>query len=64
MSRIISILLISVGGYFLFKKRFRLLNVILGNAMIRRAAVRSFMSIPGIRKRLMGSIFSQGPNPI
>jgi hypothetical protein len=64
MSRIISILLIAFGGYFLFKKRFRLLNGILGNAMIRRVAVRSFMSIPGIRNRLMGNIFSQGRNPI
>jgi len=63
MSRIFSILLVGVGGYYLFKKRFRLLNVILSNGFIRRLAVRSFMSIPAIRNRMMGTIFSQDPNP-
>lgn len=64
MSRIFSILLIGFGGYYLFKKRFRLLNVILGNTMIRRFAVRAFMGIPGIKNRIMGSVFSQGSNPV
>ncbi|WP_428909113.1 hypothetical protein [Niallia sp. Krafla_26] len=64
MSRILSILLMGVGGYFLFKKRFRFLNAALGNPLIRKIAVNAFMRIPGMRNRIMGSVFSQGPNPI
>ncbi len=64
MSRILSILLMGFGGYFLFKKRFRVLNVILGNPMMRRLAVRTFMSIPGVKNKIIGSVFSQGPKTI
>jgi hypothetical protein len=58
MSRLISILIIGVGGYYLFQRRYRMLNVILGNSMIRRFFVRSIMNIPAIRNRMMGSIFT------
>ncbi|WP_338470250.1 hypothetical protein R4Z10_15795 [Niallia sp. XMNu-256] len=64
MSRILSILLMGFGGYFLFKRRFRVLNVILGNPMARRFAVRAFMSIPGVKNKVIGSVFPQGPKPI
>lgn len=64
MSRILSILLMGLGGYFLFKKRFRLLNTILGNPMLRRVAVRTFMSIPGVKDKVIGSVFSQGPKTV
>lgn len=64
MSRILSIFLIGVGGYYLFQKRFRVLNVVLGNTMIRQFFVRSLMNIPAIRNRMMGSVFSQNTKPI
>lgn len=64
MFRILSILFMGFGGYFIFKKRFRFLNTALGNPMIRKIAVSAFMRIPGMRNRIMGSVFSQGSNPI
>jgi hypothetical protein len=64
MSKIISIFLIGISGYYLFQKRFRVLNVVLGNTIIRRLFVSSLMNIPAIRNRMMGSVFSQSPKPI
>lgn len=64
MSKILSIFLIGVGGYYLFQKRFRVLNVVLGNTMIRQFFVRTLMNIPAIRSRMMGSVFSQNTKPI
>lgn len=64
MSKIISILLIGISGYYLFQKRFRVLNVVLGNTIIRRFFVSSLMNIPAIRNRMMGSVFSQSPKPL
>lgn len=64
MSKIISIFLIGISGYYLFQKRFRVLNVILGNTIVRGFFVRSLMNIPAIRNRMMGTVFSQSPKPI
>jgi uncharacterized protein YneF (UPF0154 family) len=64
MSRILSIIIISVGGYYLFQKRFRVLNVILGNTIIRRFFVSSLMSIPAIKNRMMSNVFSQNSYPV
>ncbi|KAA9026293.1 hypothetical protein [Niallia endozanthoxylica] len=64
MGRVLSILAIGMGGYYLFQKRFRVINAVLGNSMMRRFFVRSLMNIPAIRNRMMGSVFSQGPKPI
>lgn len=63
MSRIISILLIGVGGYYLIQKRYRLLNLLLGNFMLRRLAINLFMNIPGMKNKMMGSMFSPSPDP-
>jgi hypothetical protein len=61
MSRLLSILLIGVGGYYLIKRRFRILNTVLGNPMIRRVVVGSVMSLPFVKKRMMNAVFSQQP---
>lgn len=63
MGRVLSILAIGMGGYYLFQKRFRVINAVLGNSMMRGFFVRSLMNIPAIRNRMMGSVFSQGPGP-
>ncbi|UII54861.1 hypothetical protein LS684_14505 [Cytobacillus spongiae] len=60
MSRLWSLLLIVLGGFFVFKNRYRLLNIILGNGLIRRFFVSSFMSIPAVRNSMVKSVFS-GP---
>ncbi|GLB58196.1 hypothetical protein [Cytobacillus sp. NCCP-133] len=60
MSRLFSIFMIGLGGYFAYQNRYRLLNVLFGNAILRRVVVSSVMNFPGIRDRMMSSVFSSG----
>jgi hypothetical protein len=60
MSRLFSIFMIGLGGYFAYQNRYRLINVLFGNAFLRRFLVSSVMSFPGIRDRMMSSVFSSG----
>jgi hypothetical protein len=62
MSRMLtSIFMIGSIGYFAYKFRFRLLNAILGTGWIRRLAVGSIMGIPGIKRKMMQTVFG-GPS--
>ena len=61
MLKVLYLILIAVGGYYLVQKRFRLLNFILGNSMVRRFFVSSLMNIPAIRNRITGIVFPQNP---
>jgi len=61
MGRLLSIILIGISGYFVYQNRYRALNIIFKNAMIRKILVGSFMGIPGIRNRLMNLVFPSGP---
>lgn len=64
MSRIItSILMIGSIGYFAFRFRYRILNALLASGMIRRFAVSSMMSLPGIKQKMMQSVFG-GPSEV
>lgn len=58
MSRLFSILAIGLGGYFIYQNRYRLINVIFGYPFIRRFLVSSFMGFPGVRDRMMKTVFS------
>ncbi|WP_075982302.1 hypothetical protein [Bacillus massilinigeriensis] len=62
MSRVFSILLIGVGGYYLFQNRYKLMNNIFAKPLIRKFLVSSIMKIPGIRNKMMGTLFSSQPN--
>lgn len=57
MSRFFSMILLSVGGYFAYKNRFRVVNLILGSPMIRKWFVSSLMSVPFIRNRMTKTVF-------
>ncbi|HYK72338.1 MAG TPA: hypothetical protein VEV44_04255 [Pseudoneobacillus sp.] len=62
MTRLLtSILMIGTLGYTLYRYRYRLMNLVLGTGYLRRFFVRSMMSFPGIRKKMMGAVFS-GPS--
>ncbi|WP_445490428.1 hypothetical protein [Niallia sp. 03133] len=58
MMRIISVLLIGIGGYFLLTKRYRVMNVVLRNRFVRQYLIKLVMSFPGIRNKMMGTVFS------
>ncbi|RSD27441.1 hypothetical protein [Mesobacillus subterraneus] len=59
--KIISIFMLGLASYFVFENRYRLMNMLLGNRFFRRVAVGSIMGLPGIRSRMMQSVFS-GPS--
>ena len=63
MLKVLYLILMGIGGYYLMQKRFRVLNFILGNTIIRRLFVRFLMNIPMIRNRITGIVFPQNPNP-
>jgi hypothetical protein len=60
MSRILtSILMIGSIGYLGYKYKYRLINVLLGSRLMRRFAVGSIMSFPGIKQKMMQSMFGR-----
>jgi hypothetical protein len=62
MTRLITLIfMIGTLGYTIFRYRYRLMNLILGTGYLRRMLVRSMMSVPGVRKRMMNVVFS-GPS--
>ncbi len=63
MAKILSLVLLGLGGYYLFQKRFRVINFIVGNTMTRRLFVTAMMNIPGIKSRMMNFVFPKQPSP-
>ncbi|MFB6465815.1 hypothetical protein ACE38V_03235 [Cytobacillus sp. Hz8] len=61
MSRWISILLIGIGGFFLFQRRYKLMNSVLAKPLIRKFFVSSFMNLPGVRNKMINTFFSRQP---
>ncbi|PLS01759.1 hypothetical protein [Neobacillus cucumis] len=62
MSRILtSIFMIGSIGYIVFRYRYRIINILIGTGWMRRLAVGSIMSVPGIRQKLMSTVFG-GPS--
>ncbi|MCH6266622.1 MULTISPECIES: hypothetical protein [Neobacillus] len=62
MSRMLtSIIMIGSLGYFAYRFRYRIINTLLSSGWLRRIAVSSMMSLPGIKRRMMQSVFG-GPS--
>ena len=62
MSRLLtSIFMIGSIGYVVFRYRYRIINALIGTGWMRRIAVGSIMSLPGVRQKLMSSVFG-GPS--
>jgi hypothetical protein len=61
MSRLFSMALIGIGGYYAYKNRFRLVNLVLGSPMIRRWVVSSLMNLPFVRNLMTKTAFSGRP---
>ncbi|EOR21699.1 hypothetical protein A499_21850 [Niallia nealsonii AAU1] len=64
MSRVFSILLIALGGYYLIQKRYRVMNTVLRNPLVRKYAVRVLLSVPSIKRMMMNSVFGRSQNTI
>ncbi|UTI41720.1 hypothetical protein [Niallia sp. RD1] len=64
MSRVFSILLIVLGGYYLIQKRYRVMNTILRNPLVRKYAVRVLLSVPSIKRMMMNSVFGRSQKTI
>lgn len=59
MSRILSIVLIGIGGYMLLTKRYRILNTVLKSPIVRQYLIKIVMNFPGLRNKMMGNVFSK-----
>lgn len=60
MSRMLtSILMIGSIGYFAFRYRYRLINIVLKSGWLRRFAVGSIMSFPGVKNKMMQTVFGR-----
>jgi hypothetical protein len=60
MSRMLtSILMIGSIGYFAFRFRYRIINSLLASGWMRRIAVGSIMSMPGVKSKMMQSVFGR-----
>lgn len=60
MTRMISsILMIGSIGYFAYRYRFRILNLLLASGWLRKIAVGSIMGLPGIKNKMMQSVFGR-----
>ncbi|AYV67133.1 MULTISPECIES: hypothetical protein [Niallia] len=64
MSKVFSVLLIVLGGYYLFQKRYRVINTVLRSPFIRKYAVRILMNIPSVKRMTMNSVFGRSQNTI
>ncbi|MBO0959504.1 hypothetical protein J1P26_07125 [Neobacillus sp. MM2021_6] len=60
MSRMLtSIFMIGSIGYFAYRFRYRIINVLLGSSWLRRLAVGSMMSLPSVKNKMMQSVFGR-----
>ncbi|MED4204408.1 hypothetical protein [Neobacillus mesonae] len=61
MSRMLTtILMIGSIGYFAYRYRFRLINLLLASGWLRRVALGSIMSFPGVKNKMLKTVF--GPS--
>ncbi|NSL50338.1 hypothetical protein [Calidifontibacillus erzurumensis] len=51
------IILITALSFFLYRYRYRILNFLLNQPMLRQIMVKSFIGSPFIRERMMGQLF-------
>ncbi|WP_053367139.1 hypothetical protein [Bacillus sp. FJAT-27245] len=56
-----SAVMFSAAGYLIYRNRYRLMNILLGTGWVRKAAVRTIMGMPGVKRRMMDSVFGE-PN--
>lgn len=61
LTRLMSIFCLFMASYLVFQNRYRVMNILLGNTLLRRLAVSSLMGMPGLRRRMYQSVFSS-PN--
>jgi hypothetical protein len=64
MSKFVSIILIGLAGYYLIQKRYRFLNVIFRSPIFRQYFIRFIMNIPGLRKKMLNTVFSRPKSTI
>lgn len=61
LRKVFSIFMIGLAGYYLYENRYRIMNGLLGNRFLRRVAVSSLMGLPGVKNKMLQSVFS-GPS--
>ncbi|WP_034645665.1 hypothetical protein [Bacillus methanolicus] len=52
-----SILMIGTVVYLVYQNRYRLINLLFGNSFIRRLLIKIFMNVPGVKNKIIQSVF-------
>lgn len=56
---VLQVFAIGLAVYVSYANRYRLLNLILANGMIRKFLVTRSLNIPFVRDRMMGTVFNR-----
>lgn len=56
-SLLLRVLLLAVSSIMIYRYRFRVVNIILGQPWLRSMAVSTFMRLPYVRNRMVGQLF-------
>lgn len=56
---ILQVFAIGLAVYFGYSYRYRLLNMILNNGMIRKFLITRSLNVPFIRERMMATVFNR-----
>lgn len=57
MQTVIRIALLTTGVYFVSRYRYRIINTLINNRLLRSLAVSSVMNLPFIRRKMMEQMF-------
>lgn len=53
---LLRILILGIASLFVYRYRFNLMNILMGQPGLRKFVVRSFMKIPFVRDRMVGQM--------
>ncbi|OZM57684.1 hypothetical protein CIB95_04755 [Lottiidibacillus patelloidae] len=57
MSMIVRLFIVAISGYFLYQKRYKVLNALMSIRGIRQIIVSLTMRIPGVREKFIHQAF-------
>ncbi|WP_017755782.1 hypothetical protein [Calidifontibacillus oryziterrae] len=54
---LLRILLLAISTTIIFRNRFKIMNMVLGQPWLRKMTVRTFMNLPYVRNRIVSQMF-------
>jgi hypothetical protein len=57
MSMVVRLMIVAISGYFLYQRRYKVLNALMSIQGIRQIVVSLMMKIPGVREKFIHQAF-------